>query len=150
MGINRNFSISIQSSMNLKLQKNNFYLRLSSISLIESLFSRFFIDGAHTLESISVCTNWFNDKTGTNSHLKVLIFNLTGDREPTVFFTNLSKCDFDIVIFTPNVGNENDRAGNYLLSSYLLGLLGVWLRIRKYFMESWKVLNFSHDWCFLG
>lgn len=77
------------------------------------LFFRFFIDGAHTLESISICRHWFTEKVQASTKRKVLIFNLTGKRNAIAFFNELTKCDFDIVIFTPNVGSESDRAGIY-------------------------------------
>ncbi|KAJ8931424.1 hypothetical protein NQ314_015663 [Rhamnusium bicolor] len=71
---------------------------------------RFFLDGAHTIESMIVCANWFKEKTINSNREKALIFNLTGDRNPDVFFKELCKLAFDIVIFTPNVGSENDTA----------------------------------------
>lgn len=87
----------------------------------KDIFCRFFIDGAHTLESISVCRNWFREKTSTSTKAKVLIFNLTGKRNATAFFDLLAMCDFDVVLFTPNVGSENDRAGNFSQCLILCG-----------------------------
>lgn len=91
-----------------------------------SIIFRFFIDGAHTIESISVCRNWFINKTSGSSNPKALIFNLTGNRDVGIFVNELSKCNFNIVIFTPNVGTENDRAGNYLYLSMWSNLGVFW------------------------
>lgn len=74
----------------------------------------FFLDGAHTLESICICRDWFNSKTSNENKKKVLIFNLIGDRDPIPFFKELYSCNFEFVIFTPNVGSDKDRAGNIL------------------------------------
>lgn len=60
-----------------------------------------------------VCRNWFKDQTKVSNSPKILIFNLTGDRDATMFFKELFVCDFDVVIFMPNVGSENDRAGMF-------------------------------------
>ncbi|CAH1154773.1 unnamed protein product [Phaedon cochleariae] len=78
------------------------------IKRIENL--SFFLDGAHTLESIRVCRDWFLSHTRKRPSKRTLIFNLTGDRDPDIFFKELASCHFQSVIFTPNVGTSNDRA----------------------------------------
>ncbi|KAJ8985656.1 hypothetical protein NQ317_015152, partial [Molorchus minor] len=72
--------------------------------------SMFFLDGAHTIESMEICLKWFKEKTSNSNRNRVLIFNLTGERNPEVFFKQLSKAKFDIVIFVPNVGSDKDSA----------------------------------------
>ncbi|CAG9773035.1 unnamed protein product [Ceutorhynchus assimilis] len=67
----------------------------------------FYLDGAHTIESMQVCSDWFLSKSKDN---RVLIFNITGDRDPVNLLKLLVKCQFTTVIFLPNVGNDNDRA----------------------------------------
>ena len=48
----------------------------------------FYLDGAHTLESMQCCTKWFREaadkekkKLGTDC-ARVLVFNITGQRKP--------------------------------------------------------------------
>lgn len=85
------------------------------LNIIVSVFCRFFLDGAHTLNSIKICKNWFLSNR-IQERKKVLIFNLTGDRDPNLFFTELEPCGFDMVIFTPNIGSLDgqDSIGNYI------------------------------------
>nr|CAH7732318.1 unnamed protein product [Callosobruchus chinensis] len=70
--------------------------------------SRFFVDGAHTLESMAICRKWFEEKTKGSEWKKALIFNLMGPRDPMTFFSELQKVNFDTVIFCPNVGSDKD------------------------------------------
>ncbi|XP_050092784.1 folylpolyglutamate synthase, mitochondrial isoform X2 [Anopheles aquasalis] len=62
-----------------------------------------FLDGAHTVDSIKVCAEWFKH----NSHSqfkKLLLFNSTGDRDGFKMLSVLSQSvDFDEAFFTPNV-----------------------------------------------
>ncbi|CAH1112101.1 unnamed protein product [Psylliodes chrysocephalus] len=70
----------------------------------------FYLDGAHTLDSCRVCRDWYLSHTEKSSKKKCLIFNLTGERDPCIFFNELEKCGFDIIMFIPNVGGLNDKA----------------------------------------
>lgn len=63
----------------------------------------FFIDGAHTLESMECCVNWFNAKAGKKSAKRFLIFNSTGDRDPAILLNLLKPLNFDKCFFTPNI-----------------------------------------------
>ncbi|KAG5881851.1 hypothetical protein JTB14_034131 [Gonioctena quinquepunctata] len=76
---------------------------------------RFYLDGAHTLDSICVCRDWFSSYTKELNGKKCLIFNTTGDRDPEIFFKELSKCEFNAIIFIPNVGGDNDRSADFKL-----------------------------------
>ncbi|XP_018566233.1 folylpolyglutamate synthase, mitochondrial-like [Anoplophora glabripennis] len=73
---------------------------------------RFFLDGAHTIDSMRICTNWFREKTLNSCRKRALIFNLTGDRLSDTFFKELCKLTFNIVIFSPNVSSEKDVPDN--------------------------------------
>ncbi|KAJ8941136.1 hypothetical protein NQ318_004255 [Aromia moschata] len=96
-------------------QRKHFSLDLAKKSIGQTHWPG---DGAHTSESMTICTNWFKEKTEDLNRKKGLIFNLTGDRNPEVFFKELSKLKFDVVIFTPNVGSNKDPIDNtdYVLS----------------------------------
>ena len=83
---------------------------------LESGFkTRYFLDGAHTLESIELCLQWFQSASkdriskdreeSTQSYesvQKILIFNCTGQREPSVLVRPFMVQDFNVVLFTPN------------------------------------------------
>lgn len=72
------------------------------------------MDGAHTLESLGVCTQWFQDtvinqdkdksKDGDTDTSRVLIFNCTNGRDgPRLLNVVSNTIAFDHVIFTTNV-----------------------------------------------
>ncbi|XP_028408345.1 folylpolyglutamate synthase, mitochondrial-like isoform X2 [Dendronephthya gigantea] len=70
----------------------------------------FYLDGAHTRKSIEACTEWFCEKSRMEklkkSHkkiAKILIFNFKGERNARSLIQPLVQCDFDYVIFCPNL-----------------------------------------------
>lgn len=63
----------------------------------------FFVDGAHTLESIESCVSWFRESTKNENGKKFLIFNATGDRDPEKLLAPLKRFKFDRVFFSPNL-----------------------------------------------
>ncbi|XP_072385699.1 folylpolyglutamate synthase, mitochondrial-like isoform X1 [Diabrotica undecimpunctata] len=69
----------------------------------------FYLDGAHTLDSCCVCRDWFIAHVKNSKRKRCLIFNVTRARASEVFFKELLKCNFDVVIFIPNVGSSNDK-----------------------------------------
>ncbi|XP_034670835.1 folylpolyglutamate synthase, mitochondrial [Drosophila subobscura] len=72
--------------------------------LVEYKGLRLHLDGAHTVESMTVCTEWFVKNIKHNSCPKILIFNRTRGTEYRPLLTLLIRCcDFDMVCFTPNV-----------------------------------------------
>ncbi|KAK9880269.1 hypothetical protein WA026_010142 [Henosepilachna vigintioctopunctata] len=74
---------------------------------------RYYIDGAHTLESIAICIEWYLNDLKNRHGKKVLLFNLTGGRNCEDFFKLLLKCQFDTVIFVPNAAtSSNESADN--------------------------------------
>ncbi|KAK6641339.1 hypothetical protein RUM44_013048 [Polyplax serrata] len=85
----------------------------------------FFLDGAHTEESIKCCSRWFEKSSTTlgNKHedvTKILIFNTTGQRDANKFLEILSSHNFDYAIFTTNIkktelGTTSD-SNNYTVS----------------------------------
>lgn len=62
----------------------------------------FYLDGAHTPESVKVCSEWFGKQTEFSSRSKVLIFNATGDRNSKDLLSQLHKHSFKKVFFTLN------------------------------------------------
>ena len=68
----------------------------------------FFIDGAHTLESINCCTSWFRDRVKNESGKRFLIFNATGNRDPNELMNPFRKLEFFKAIFSPNIAGINN------------------------------------------
>ncbi|XP_012944071.1 folylpolyglutamate synthase, mitochondrial, partial [Aplysia californica] len=68
----------------------------------------YYLDGAHTLESIEVCSSWFKKEADREvSSVKgrvarILIFNITGDRDAEALLSCLQECDFDAAVFCTN------------------------------------------------
>ncbi|XP_030379644.1 putative folylpolyglutamate synthase [Scaptodrosophila lebanonensis] len=72
--------------------------------LVQFQGMRLHLDGAHTKESMRVCTDWFWKSTSDSNNPKILIFNRTGDSDPMPMLKMLSeKCTFDMICFVPNV-----------------------------------------------
>ncbi|XP_021354961.1 folylpolyglutamate synthase, mitochondrial-like isoform X2 [Mizuhopecten yessoensis] len=73
----------------------------------------YYLDGAHTFESIQQCVEWFKTasakeaKTIRGKVVKVIVFNTTGDRDPSVLIAPLTDCQFDLVAFCPNIAFSN-------------------------------------------
>lgn len=73
----------------------------------------FFIDGAHTLESINNCATWFKNSIQNESGNRYLIFNTTGYRNSELLMTKLQKLKFLKAFFSPNIsGIKNTRENN--------------------------------------
>ncbi|XP_026478707.1 folylpolyglutamate synthase, mitochondrial-like isoform X2 [Ctenocephalides felis] len=70
-----------------------------------------YLDGAHTMESLETCVEWFKRKSSGNiTHPKVLIFNATGDRNSSLLLKKVvTQCYFKSVMFVPNAAHA-DRA----------------------------------------
>ncbi|CAO3594937.1 unnamed protein product [Absidia cylindrospora] len=85
-----------------------------------------YLDGAHTMESLGVCTKWFknvstNDNEGNTNVSRILIFNCTNGRDGPRLLGALSQLQsstmaFDHIIFTTNItfqgGCTNDNTNN--------------------------------------
>uniref|UniRef100_A0A1I8PYI7 tetrahydrofolate synthase n=1 Tax=Stomoxys calcitrans TaxID=35570 RepID=A0A1I8PYI7_STOCA len=66
------------------------------------------LDGAHTVESMQVCGEWFAKVTNLSTNPKILMFNTTGDRDAKHLLTVLQKfCHFDMVCFVPNIATSS-------------------------------------------
>eukprot|EP01105_Mastigella_eilhardi_P012546 TRINITY_DN2864_c0_g1_i2.p1 TRINITY_DN2864_c0_g1~~TRINITY_DN2864_c0_g1_i2.p1 ORF type:complete len:493 (-),score=120.57 TRINITY_DN2864_c0_g1_i2:1157-2479(-) len=76
--------------------------RAQIIKLPQHEKTTFFVDGAHTLESITACADWFRDeyrRRGKNCR-RVLLFNCSPGRDPLRLLRPLARLSFDEVVFT--------------------------------------------------
>ncbi|XP_025157558.1 folylpolyglutamate synthase, mitochondrial isoform X2 [Harpegnathos saltator] len=86
--------------------------------ILKTSVADFFLDGAHTVESIVHCISWFK-RTNRGASSKFLIFNTTGDRNSFELLKLLAPLNFDKAYFTPNyagvanVENLSDYAMTY-------------------------------------
>ena len=86
----------------------------------------YYLDGAHTVESIEQFVNWFlelkSKQNSASTEKNVLLFNYTGERDPSSFLKTLAKIKFDAVAFSkleayPN--NLTSQRGNIIWHSFL-------------------------------
>ncbi|XP_014359491.2 folylpolyglutamate synthase, mitochondrial isoform X2 [Papilio machaon] len=80
--------------------------------VIETEYSTFYLDGAHTKESMEICANWFEDNNKYQD--KSLIFSATGDRDAEVLLTPLKFINFKSVYFViptafKEISHKNDN-----------------------------------------
>ncbi|CAF0706126.1 unnamed protein product [Brachionus calyciflorus] len=103
---------------------------------------KYYLDGAHTVESIEQFLNWFLDVKKNEPNFKneknVLLFNYTGERDPSKFLELLTALKFDAVAFSklkafpdelnkekdtfrkmPSVVLDNDEKYENLLKMYI-------------------------------
>lgn len=65
--------------------------------------SRFYLDGAHTMESIEACLDWYKNTSRTNT-FKCLIFFVTGTRDVESLAKPVLNADlFDLILICPNI-----------------------------------------------
>ncbi|XP_050577675.1 folylpolyglutamate synthase, mitochondrial isoform X3 [Bombus affinis] len=73
------------------------------MQILRSSIGDFFLDGAHTIESIECCILWFNDVSSGSKGKKVLIFNTSGTRDPIQLLIPLRSLYFYKAYFVPNL-----------------------------------------------
>ncbi|KAH8265143.1 hypothetical protein KR044_002089, partial [Drosophila immigrans] len=75
--------------------------------LVEHKQMRVHLDGAHTIESMRVCCEWYlKSVKRTPANPKILIFNRTGESNPTGILNVIhNACKFDMVCFVPNIAH---------------------------------------------
>ncbi|XP_072840776.2 folylpolyglutamate synthase, mitochondrial isoform X2 [Pogona vitticeps] len=90
-----------------------------------------YIDGAHTTTSIQACVRWFlqatlnEGKPADGPEVRVLLFNVTGDRDTAALLKLLLPCHFDYAVFCPNytevstVANADQQNFNVTLENVL-------------------------------
>ncbi|XP_071626725.1 folylpolyglutamate synthase, mitochondrial [Temnothorax longispinosus] len=84
--------------------------------ILETSVADFFLDGAHTIESIVNCVLWFKRVSRETSN-KFLIFNTSGDRNSLKLLNLLKPLNFDRVYFAPNYTGVTsvEDLSNYVL-----------------------------------
>ncbi len=73
----------------------------------------FYLDGAHTAESVEACAGWFAAASASASlkqRRRALVFNTTGDRDAGRILAPLRAAGFHLVVFCPNVMAATDTA----------------------------------------
>lgn len=83
--------------------------------ILRTSIADFFLDGAHTVESIVNCISWFK-RSSQETSIKFLIFNTSGNRNSVQLLKLLKSLDFDKAYFSPNcvgVPSTEDMNSNY-------------------------------------
>ena len=96
----------------------------------ENKLCKYYLDGAHTVESIEQFVDWFiktKENEDTNDGINVLLFNYTGERDPSKFLKTLMKIEFDAVAFSkleayPKITSDQN-SGLYLNTSLKIFIL---------------------------
>ncbi|CAI8026281.1 Folylpolyglutamate synthase, mitochondrial [Geodia barretti] len=71
----------------------------------------YYLDGAHTPESVAACAEWFLSQMDTSHKqdtLRVLLFNTTGKRDTRTLLLPLMECGFSRFVFCPNISHSED------------------------------------------
>jgi len=72
----------------------------------------YYLDGAHTEESMLVCVDWFSTACMVEKNsmkvYRVLLFNATGDRDVRTLLEPLTKLSLDLVVFCTNLSRHKD------------------------------------------
>ncbi|XP_052094486.1 folylpolyglutamate synthase, mitochondrial-like isoform X2 [Mytilus californianus] len=106
----------------------------------------YYLDGAHTLESIQQCVDWFQKHSKREADsmsgkvIKILLFNTTGDRDVTQLLRPLMSCGFDGAVFCPNISYTTSSSAditNMTVSNETQ------LQKCQHNMETWKMLSLS-------
>ncbi|XP_034548266.1 folylpolyglutamate synthase, mitochondrial-like [Notolabrus celidotus] len=68
----------------------------------------YYLDGAHTSDSMQACVSWFRQETlhrNKTTNIRVLLFNTTGERDSAALLRLLLPCHFDYALFCPNISD---------------------------------------------
>ncbi|EZA58018.1 hypothetical protein DMN91_006055 [Ooceraea biroi] len=71
------------------------------VQILRTSIADFYLDGAHTVESVVNCASWFK-RASRRASRKFLIFNTTGDRNSSELLKPLRSLDFEKAYFVPN------------------------------------------------
>ncbi|XP_020706329.1 folylpolyglutamate synthase, mitochondrial-like isoform X2 [Athalia rosae] len=69
----------------------------------------FYLDGAHTTESIEICTMWYLSEQKNKTGNRFLIFNTTGNRDVSELLKPLKRLQFKKVYFVPNIAENSPK-----------------------------------------
>ncbi len=107
------FKISMESALALRL--TSWPGRAQVLRMKDDV--TFFLDGAHTTDSIQACAEWFKtagDKASNCSSppFRVLMFNVTKERKGEDMLDLLASLSFDLVIFCSTMSREAAESDN--------------------------------------
>ncbi|XP_078045527.1 folylpolyglutamate synthase 1 isoform X2 [Augochlora pura] len=77
------------------------------MQIMKSSIGNFYLDGAHTIESIQCCISWFANVTKESGGPKILIFNTSGKRDPLILLKSIKSLQFEKSYFVPNYAGVN-------------------------------------------
>ncbi|KAH8313923.1 hypothetical protein KR067_001235, partial [Drosophila pandora] len=100
---------------------------------------RLHLDGAHTIESMAVCTDWFVKSIKGSNNPKILIFNRTGESgfEPLLELLN-STCAFDMACFVPNLATNMPNAPSQVMVRFTAEMQ---MKRAKMIAEEWRKIS---------
>ncbi|KAM3068326.1 Folylpolyglutamate synthetase [Clarireedia jacksonii] len=105
-----------------------------------------YLDGAHTADSIKVAAKWFSDEVSQKSGPRILIFNQQGHREAVGLLEGLHSATqesvkFDHVIFcTTSIQPANSSKKDFINHTYDSATVAD-LTLQKAFAEKWRSLG---------
>ncbi|RFU33560.1 hypothetical protein B7463_g2781, partial [Scytalidium lignicola] len=107
-----------------------------------------YLDGAHTMDSIKVAAQWFSNESSQRSAKRVLIFNQQGQREAMELVEQLFNTisgeglvHFDQVIFCTNAAREEKGTKKDLVNNVYDSAMIASLAQQKSFAERWRSLD---------
>lgn len=110
-----------------------------------------YIDGAHTIESINASSTWFRDEVKDRNTLKVLLFNQQSRENSTTLLKNLynnlaiANIRFDHAIFSTNVTWSDGNYDPDLVSVNSSKEMVDKLTVQKGLAETWNELDLEHN-----
>ena len=78
------------------------------MQILRSTIADFFLDGAHTIESMECCIAWFIDESIKGNGKKILVFNTSGTRNSSKLLMPLKSLRFFKAYFVPNFAGIED------------------------------------------
>lgn len=106
----------------------------------------FFLDGAHTKESLVICGKWFQQQVQQkSSSINILLFNLTGDRDSESLLKSVHPLGFHYVIFTTNIPTKSKKSNNQNSENFHLTLKNTQLERCQAHETIWLDLDESQN-----
>ncbi|KAF8852836.1 FolC bifunctional protein [Acephala macrosclerotiorum] len=108
-----------------------------------------YLDGAHTADSIVIASKWFYDEVVDKPEPRVLIFNQQGHRESMelmedLFNSTQGRLKFDHVIFCPSVPPASSTRKDHVNFQTDLEAVAS-LTVQQKFADRWRELDSSQD-----
>ncbi|XP_069742669.1 folylpolyglutamate synthase, mitochondrial isoform X2 [Narcine bancroftii] len=111
----------------------------------------YYIDGAHTTGSIKACVKWFREQSLKEASsvkgpvIQVLLFNTTGERDAAALLKLLVLCQFDFVVFCPNILDIAPKNPNPDQKNYTVSLENMLSRCLENHRTWCKLTEMKHD-----